>query len=176
MMFQEGTLGDWRLKLLKKGEEERPWHTKWSNGEWVDLVVLRVKSPADLCVIPKALTGEVGRILEEVCAGKGSCLTSINLGQRVAARGGASWARAEVVEIGSGQVKLFFIDLGGQRWARQEDLRELPKNISRKPPLVLRSGLANVSPPPEGKPAGKKKHSHSLLRFQVLGQRSLVEV
>ena len=173
-MFQEGNLGDWRLKLLKEGEEERPWYTKLSNGEWVDLVVLRVKSPADLCVIPKALTGEVGRILEEVCAGKGSCLTSINLGQRVAARGGASWARAEVVEIGSGQVKLFFIDLGGQRWARQEDLRELPKHTSRKPPLVLRSGLANVSPPPEGKPAEK----HSLLRFQVpgRGQRSLVEV
>ena len=43
-MFQEGTLGDWRLKLLKEGEEERPWYTKLSNGEWVDLVVVRVKS------------------------------------------------------------------------------------------------------------------------------------
>ena len=50
--------------------------------------------------------------------------------QRVAAaRGarGANWARAEVVEIGSGLVKLFFIDLGEQGWVRQENLRELPK-------------------------------------------------
>ena len=174
IMFQEGNPGDWRLKLVQ-GEEERPWYTKLLNGEWVDLVVLRVKSPGDLCVIPKALRGEVGRIQEEVCAGKGSSLTSIYLGQRVAAaRGGASWARAEVVEIGSGQVKLFFIDLGEQGWVRQEDLRELPQNLSRKPPLVLRTGLANVSPPPEGK--YDEKHSHSLLRFQVSGRRRLVEV
>ena len=76
--------------------------------------------------------------------------------QRVAAaRGarGANWARAEVVEIGSDLVKLFFIDLGEQGWVRQENLRELPKNLLRKPPLVLRSGLVNVTPPPEGKPA-----------------------
>ena len=174
IMFQEGNPGDWRLKLVQ-GEEERPWYTKLLNGEWVDLVVLRVKSPGDLCVIPKALRGEVGRIQEEVCAGKGSSLTSIYLGPRVAAaRGGASWARAEVVEIGSGQVKLFFIDLGEQGWVGQEDLRELPQNLSRKPPLVLRTGLANVSPPPEGK--SDEKHSHSLLRFQVPGQRRFVEV
>ena len=152
-MFQEGNLGDWRLKLLKKEEEEMPWYSQLSNKQWVDLVVLRVKSPGDLCVIPKALRGEVGRIQDEVCAGKGSSLTSIYLGQRVAAaRGGASWARAEVVEIGSGQVKLFFIDLGEQGWVPQEDLRELPKNLLRKPPLALRTGLADVSPPFEGKP------------------------
>jgi len=150
-MQQEGNLGDWRLKLLKKEEEEMPWYSQLSNKQWVDLVVLRVKSPGDLCVIPKALRGEVGRIQEEVCAGKGSSLTSIYLGQRVAAaRGGASWARAEVVEIGSGQVKLFFIDLGEQGWVPQEDLRELPKNLLRKPPLALRTGLADVSPPFEG--------------------------
>lgn len=167
-MVQEGNLGDWRLKLLKKEKEEddeempwykkeeeekeRPWYTKPLNGEWVDLVVLRVKSPGDLCVIPKALTVEAGRIQEEVRKGKGSCLTSVFLGQRVASpiREGACWARGEVVEIGSSQVKVFFIDLGEQKLVRQADLRELPEHLSRKPPLVLRTGLANVSPPSEG--------------------------
>ena len=48
--------------MLKEGEEERPWYTKLSKREWVDLVVLRVKSPGDICVISKALGGEVGRI------------------------------------------------------------------------------------------------------------------
>ena len=48
--------------MLKEGEEERPWYPKLSNREWVDLVVLRVKSPGDLCVISKALGGEVGSI------------------------------------------------------------------------------------------------------------------
>ena len=61
-MFQYGNLEDWRLKLLKEGEEERPWYPKLSNREWVDLGVLRVKSPGDLCVISKALGGEVGSI------------------------------------------------------------------------------------------------------------------
>ena len=168
-MFQEGALGDWRLKLLKqeikkeddkemswykKKEEgeETPWYTKALNGEWVNLVVLRVKSPGDLCVIPKASTAEAGRIQEEVIKGKGSSLTSVFLGQRVAApiREGSSWARGEVVEIGSSQVKVFFIDLGEQKLVRQADLRELPEHLSRKPPLVLRTGLANVSPPSEG--------------------------
>ena len=132
--------------------EEKPWYTKQSNGEWMDLVVLRVKSPGDLCVIPKALRSEAGRIQEDVFKGKGSSLTSIFLGQRVAApREGGSWARADVVEIGSSQVKVFFIDLGEQKLVRQEDLRELPQHLTRKPPLVLRTGLANVSPPSEGK-------------------------
>ena len=39
----------------------------------------------------------------------------------------ANWARAEVVEIRSGLVKLFFVDLGEQGWVRQKNLRELPK-------------------------------------------------
>ena len=115
IMLQEGNLGDWRLKLLKQGEgEERPWYSKVSTGEWVDLIVVRAKSPGDLCVIPKALKGEVGRNQEEVFQGKGSSsLTSIFLGQRVAApRGGAGWARAEVVEIGSGQVRFVYHDHG----------------------------------------------------------------
>ena len=52
-MVQEGNLGDWQLKLLEMGEEqkeheERPWYTKPLNGEWVNLVVLRVKLPV-LC-------------------------------------------------------------------------------------------------------------------------------
>ena len=132
--------------------EEKPWYTKQSNGEWMDLVVLRVKSPGDLCVIPKALRSEAGRIQEDVFKGKGSSLTSTFLGQRVAApREGGSWARADVVEIGSSQVKVFFVDLGEQKLVRQEDLRELPQHLTRKPPLVLRTGLANVSPPSEGK-------------------------
>ena len=175
IMFQEGNLGDWRLKLLmEEEEEERPWYSKQSSEKWVDLIVLRVKSPGDLCVIPKALRGEAAKIQEEVFAGKGSFLTSIYLGQRVAApREGVSWARADVVEIGSSQVKVFFIDLGEQRLVRQEDLRELPQHLSRKPPLVLRTGLANVSPPSEGK---LLLNIHkSLLRLQVVGQRILAE-
>jgi len=155
-MQQEGNLGDWRLKLLKKEDDddgERPWYSKPSKGQWVDLVVLRVKSPGDICVIPKALTAEAGRIQKEVSKGKGSSLTSVFLGQRVAVpirEGGVSWARADVVEIGSSQVKVFLIDLGEQKLVKQEDLRELPEHLSRKPPLVLRTGLANVSPPSEG--------------------------
>ena len=53
----------------------------------------------------------------------------------------ANWARAEVVEIRSGLVKLFFVDLGEQGWVRQ-------KNLSMY-----------LSPSPEGKPA---LQSHSL--------------
>ena len=58
VMFQEGNLGD--LKLLKEEVEERPWYTKLSNKECVDLVMLMVKSPGDFCIIPKALRGEAG--------------------------------------------------------------------------------------------------------------------
>ena len=75
--------------------------------------------------------------------------------------------RAEVVESGSGQVKLFFIDLG------EQDLRELPKNIPRKPPLVLCTGLANLSPRSQGKLL--EKTFPLTLKFQVPGQRRLVE-
>ena len=179
-MNQEGSLGDWRLKFLKKKEdeneempwhkkedsEETPWYSKPMNGEWVDLIVLRVKSPGDLCVIPKALRAEAGRIQEEVFRGRGSSLTSVYLGQRVAApvREGKSWARGEVVEIGSSQVKVFLIDLGEQRLVRQEDLRELPEHLTRKPPLVLRTGLANISPPSEGSFCLLHNiHSHSFI-------------
>ena len=56
-MFKEGNLGDWRLKMLE--EEEKPWYEKQSNEEFVDLLVLRVKSPGDLCVMPKNLREEV---------------------------------------------------------------------------------------------------------------------
>ena len=103
-MFQEGNLGKWRLKFLKEGEEERPWFTKQGMGG---------SGHAE---------GEVGRRFLRHSQG---------LGRRgregvISDMGGANWARAEVVEIGSGLVKLFFIDLGDQGWVRQENLRELP--------------------------------------------------
>jgi len=152
---QEGNLGDWRLKLLRQKQEELPWFNKQTTEDWVDLLVLRVKSPGDLCVMPRSMRKEVGRIQEEISKEVGAPLARLSPGQRVAAPGReGSLARAEVVEDGinasTGKVKVFFIDTGEQRLVNEEDLRELPQHIARKPPLVLRTGLANVAPPPQG--------------------------
>merc|ERR1719447_644626 len=152
---QEGNLGDWRLKLLKQKQEELPWFNKQTNEDWVDLLVLRVKSPGDLCVMQRRMREEVGRIQEEISKEVGAPLDKLSRGQRVAAPGReGSLARAEVVEDGinasTGKVKVFFIDTGEQRLVNEEDLRELSQYIARKPALVLRTGLANVAPPPQG--------------------------
>ena len=156
IVSQEGNLGDWRLKLLSQKQEELPWFNKQTNEDWVDLLVLRVKSPGDLCVMPRRMRKEVGRIQEEISKEVGAPLDTRSSGQRVAAPGReGSLARAEVVEDGinastAGKVKVFFIDTGEQRLVNEEDLRELSQYIARKPPLVLRTGLANVAPPPQG--------------------------
>merc|ERR1719282_1140929 len=152
---QEGNLGDWRLKLLRQKQEELPWFNKQTNEDWVDLLGLRVKSPGDLCVMPRRMREEVGRIQEEISKEVGAPLDRLLPGQKAAAPGReGSLARAEVVEVGinasTGKVKVFFIDTGEQRLVNEEDLRELSPHIARKPPLVLRTGLANVAPPPQG--------------------------
>ena len=155
IVLQEGNLGDWRLKLLRQKQEELPWFNKQTAEHWIDLLVLRVKSPGDLCVMPRRMRKEVGRIQEEISKEVGAPLDRLSPGQRVAAPGReGSLARAEVVEDGinasTGKVKVFFIDTGEQRLVNEEDLRELSQYIARKPPLVLRTGLANVAPPPQG--------------------------
>ena len=155
IVLQEGNLGDWRLKLLSQKQEELPWFNQQTTEDWVDLLVLRVKSPGDLCVMPRRMRKEVGRIQEEISKEVGAPLDRLSPGQRVAAPGReGSLARAEVVEDGinasTGKVKVFFIDTGEQRLVNEEDLRELSQSIARKPPLVLRTGLANVAPPPQG--------------------------
>merc|ERR1719370_1390877 len=152
---QEGNLGDWRLKLLRQNQEELPWFNKQTNEDWVDLLVLRVKSPGDLCVMPRTMRKEVQRIQEEISKEVGAPLARLSPGQRVAAPGReGSLARAEVVQdainASTGKVKVVFIDTGEQRLVNEEDLRELSPHIARKPPLVLRTGLANVAPPPQG--------------------------
>ena len=70
----------------------------------------------------------------------------------------ANWARAEVVEIRCGLVKLFFVDMGEQGWVRQKNLRELPKIFCLCWCFALVLSMY-VSPSPEGKPA---LQSHSL--------------
>ena len=85
----------------------------------------------------------------------GAPLDRLLPGQKVAAPGRrGSLARAEVVNDGinasTGKVKVFFMDTREQRLVNEEDLRELSKHIARKSPLVLRTGLANVAPPPQG--------------------------
>ena len=155
IVLQEGNLGDWRLKLLSQKQKELPWFNKQTNEDWVDLLVLRVKSPGDLCVMQRRMREEVGRIQEEISKEVGAPLDRLSPGQKVAAPGReGSLARAEVVEDGinasTGKVKVFFIDTGEQRLVNEEDLRELSQYIARKPPLVLRTGLANVAPPPQG--------------------------
>ena len=148
-MLKEGNLEDWRLKMLE--EEEKPWYEKQSNEEFVELLVLRVKSPGDLCVMPKNLREEVGKIQQEVSQSRGASLTSLYLGQLVAApRKTEGWGRAKVVEIKEKRVKVFFVDLGEQRSVREEDLRELTQDLARKPPTILRTGLVNISPPSKG--------------------------
>ena len=117
IVLQEGNLGDWRLKLLKQKQEELPWFNKQTNEDWVDLLVLRVKSPGDLCVMQRRMREEVGRIQEEISKEVGAPLDRLSPGQRVAAPGReGSLARAEVVEDGinasTGKVKVFFIDTG----------------------------------------------------------------
>ena len=155
IVLQEGNLGDWRLKLLRQNEEELPWFNRQTTEDWLDLLVLRVKSPGDLCVMPRSMRKEVGRIQEEISKEVGAPLARLSPGQRVAAPGReGSFARAEVVEDGinasTGKVKVFFIDTGEQRLVNEEDLRELSPHIARKPPLVLRTGLFSVTPPPQG--------------------------
>ena len=88
-MFKEGNLGDWRLKRLE--EEEKPWYEKQSNEECVELLVLTVKSPGDLCVMPKNLREEVGKIQQEVSQSRGASLTSLYLGQLVAGLENSFW-------------------------------------------------------------------------------------
>ena len=155
IVLQEGNLGDWRLKLLRQNEEELPWFNRQTTEDWLDLLVLRVKSPGDLCVMPRSMRKEVGRIQEEISKEVGALLARLSPGQRVAAPGReGSLARVEVVQDGinasTGKVKVVFIDTGEQRLVNEEDLRELSPHIARKPPLVLRTGLFSVAPPPQG--------------------------
>ena len=92
IVLQEGNSGDWRLKLLRQKQEELPWFNKQTNEDWLDLLVLRVKSPRDLCVMPRSMREEVGRNTRGDLKRGGS-----SLGQTLTrAEGGCSWERGQL--------------------------------------------------------------------------------
>lgn len=86
--------------------------------------------------------------LGEYCSSKNTSCTEVQMGMRCIAPFEGDWFRAEIISILAESVKVLFIDFGNESLIMKKELKMLPEDFAKAPPMAYKFVLANSTSNP----------------------------
>ncbi|XP_066905417.1 tudor domain-containing protein 1 isoform X2 [Halyomorpha halys] len=86
--------------------------------------------------------------LGEYCHSRNTPCAEVKVGTKCIAPFDGDWFRAEIVDVLNDFVKVLFIDFGNESLVKRKDLKMLPEDLAKEPPMAYKFLLANSSSNP----------------------------
>ncbi|CAH1390482.1 unnamed protein product [Nezara viridula] len=86
--------------------------------------------------------------LGEYCKSGNTSCAEIKMGAKCIAPFEGDWFRAEIINISVDSVKVLFVDFGNESLIMKKDLKKLPEDFAREPPMAYKFVLADSTSNP----------------------------